>query len=44
MGYHANTSPGIENNEINPSKMSDLIGNKYYLTTGREFPFCREYL
>jgi pancreatic triacylglycerol lipase len=41
MGYHANTSPGIENNEINPSKMSDLIGNKYYLTTGREFPFCR---
>lgn len=43
MGYHADASPGLENNEISSSKFSDLIGNKYFLTTGKEYPFCRKY-
>lgn len=42
MGYHADTSPVIENEISTQPKLPDLIGNKYYLTTGREFPFCRK--
>lgn len=42
MGYHADSSMGLEN-EVQPqTKLKDIIGNKYYLTTGKEYPFCRK--
>lgn len=43
MGYHADSSPGLENNEVSPEvKMQDMIGAKYFTTTGRNFPYCRK--
>lgn len=45
MGYHADTSPGMENNELSPqAKLQDVIGAKYFTTTGRDFPYCRKYI
>nr|XP_023029989.1 pancreatic triacylglycerol lipase-like [Leptinotarsa decemlineata] len=41
MGYHADSTPGLLENELQPqSKLQETIGNKYYLTTGKEYPFC----
>ncbi|XP_018561128.1 pancreatic triacylglycerol lipase [Anoplophora glabripennis] len=42
MGYHADSTPGlIENNEVLPqSKLQEAVGSKYFLTTGRDFPYC----
>ncbi|KAG5878995.1 hypothetical protein JTB14_026799 [Gonioctena quinquepunctata] len=41
MGYHADTTPGLVENEVQPqSKLQETTGNKYYLTTGREYPYC----
>ncbi|KAI4461829.1 short-chain dehydrogenase/reductase [Holotrichia oblita] len=40
MGYHSDISPGLEN-EISPQiRLQGNIGNKFFTTTGREFPFC----
>ncbi|XP_019877450.1 pancreatic triacylglycerol lipase [Aethina tumida] len=39
MGYHADSTPGIEN-EVAPVKPQDTVGAKYFLTTGREYPYC----
>lgn len=42
MGYHSDISPGLEN-EISPQvRLQGNIGNKFFTTTGREFPFCRK--
>lgn len=44
MGYHADITPGLEN-EVSPQvKLNDLVGNKYFTTTGREFPYCRKFV
>lgn len=44
MGYHADSTPGLEN-EVSPQiKLHDLVGNKYFTTTGREFPYCRKFI
>lgn len=45
MGYHADSTPGLmENNEIQPqAKLQETIGAKYYMTTGKEYPYCRKY-
>lgn len=45
MGYHADSTPGLlENNEVLPqSKLQEAIGSKYFLTTGRDYPYCRKY-
>lgn len=42
MGYHADSTPGLmENNEIQPqAKLQETIGAKYYMTTGKEYPYC----
>lgn len=53
MGYHA-TLPKIQSfnsseNEIIPSEQREQSDNvsvapgKYFLATGKEYPFCREY-
>lgn len=45
MGYHADTSPGLENNELSPqAKLQEVIGAKYFTTTGRDFPYCRKFI
>lgn len=42
MGYFADTTPGIGDNDIQKrSKLEETVGNKYFLTTGREYPYCR---
>lgn len=49
MGYHA-TLPKIQSsnsseNEVIPSEQSDQVSplpGKYFLATGKEFPFCRK--
>lgn len=44
MGYYADTTPGIMDNDIQKkSKLDDTTGNKYFLTTGKEYPYCRKY-
>lgn len=41
MGYHADSSPGLLDNEVSPStKLQDAVGNKYFTSTGREYPYC----
>lgn len=46
MGYHADTSLGrgleSDENEVTPPR-EPMVGVKYYLMTGREFPFCRRH-
>lgn len=53
MGYHA-TLPKIQSfnsseNEVIPSERDQVDGNvsvapgKYFLATGKEYPFCRKY-
>lgn len=44
MGYHTDSSPGLEN-EISPTqqRFHDTIGTKFFTSTGREFPYCRKY-
>ncbi|CAH0554374.1 unnamed protein product [Brassicogethes aeneus] len=39
MGYHADNTPGLDN-EVSPQTKIDTIGSKYFLTTGREYPYC----
>lgn len=48
--FHADSSPGLitnknnqSENEVYPSEEQDTIGAKYYLSTGKELPFCRKY-
>lgn len=48
MGYHADLSPslGLDNEISQQGRLTDLIigGQKYFTTTGREFPYChRQY-
>lgn len=54
MGYHA-TLPKIQSfnsseNEVIPSERGDqpsdvsVAPGKYYLATGKEYPFCRKFL
>ena len=51
MGYHATlpviASSNSSENEISP-ETTDVISTpqpgKYFLATGRDFPFCRKYL
>ncbi|KAJ8984765.1 hypothetical protein NQ317_012128 [Molorchus minor] len=41
MGYHADATPGlIENNDIPQERLQETTGLKYYLTTGRQYPYC----
>ncbi|XP_030766603.1 pancreatic triacylglycerol lipase-like [Sitophilus oryzae] len=43
MGYKADTSLGFLENEVQPQeKLQEAVGNKYFLTTGREYPFCQQ--
>lgn len=43
MGYHADSSPGLEN-EVQPqNRLQEYVGSKFFTNTGREFPFCRNY-
>ncbi|KAJ8942541.1 hypothetical protein NQ314_010046 [Rhamnusium bicolor] len=45
MGYYADTTPGLLENEVQPqAKLQETVGMKYYLTTGREYPYCRKFL
>lgn len=45
MGYKADTSLGFLENEVQPqAKLQEAVGNKYFLTTGRDYPFCRKSL
>ncbi|KAF2902054.1 hypothetical protein ILUMI_04153 [Ignelater luminosus] len=41
MGYHTDSSPGLEN-EIAPqsTRFQDTMGTKFFTTTGREYPYC----
>lgn len=42
MGYHADSSPGLEN-EVSPQiRLQETVGNKYFIATGRDYPFCRK--
>lgn len=48
--FHADSSPGLitnknnqSENEVYPSEEQDTIGAKYYLSTGKELPYCRKY-
>ncbi|KAL4706568.1 hypothetical protein ACJJTC_015766 [Scirpophaga incertulas] len=50
MGFHADSSPGLiankdneTENEVYPSEERDTIGAKYYLSTGKEQPFCHRH-
>lgn len=44
MGYKADTSLGFLENEVQPqAKLQEAVGNKYFLTTGRDYPFCRKW-
>lgn len=52
MGYHA-TLPNIQTfnsseNEVIPSEQLDgnisVVPGKYFLATGKEYPFCRRFL
>ncbi|VEN52279.1 unnamed protein product [Callosobruchus maculatus] len=42
MGFHADLTPGlIESNDIQPqSKKDEMVGNRYFLSTGKEYPYC----
>ncbi|CAG9819132.1 unnamed protein product [Phaedon cochleariae] len=41
MGYHADTTPGLVDKEVSPqSKSQETIGSRYFLTTGKEYPYC----
>lgn len=43
MGYKADTSLGLLENEVQPyTKLQEAVGNKYFLTTGRDYPFCQQ--
>lgn len=44
MGYHTDSSPGLEN-EIAPqsTRFQDTMGTKFFTSTGREYPYCRKY-
>lgn len=49
--FHADSSPGLitnknnqSENEVFPSEEHDTIGAKYYLSTGKDLPYCRKYL
>ncbi|XP_048522431.1 pancreatic triacylglycerol lipase isoform X2 [Dendroctonus ponderosae] len=43
MGYKADTSLGFLENEVQPqAKLDEAVGNKYFLTTGRDYPFCQQ--
>lgn len=48
--FHADSSPGLiadksnqSENEVYPSEEQETIGAKYYLSTGKELPFCRKF-
>lgn len=42
MGYHADRTPGLLENDLQPqTKLQETIGAKYFLSTGREFPYCQ---
>lgn len=48
--FHADSSPGLitnksnqTENEVYPSEEQDTIGARYYLSTGKENPFCRKF-
>lgn len=52
MGYHATlpvvASSNSSENEISPSESNDVVAappqpGKYFLATGRDFPFCRKF-
>ncbi|KAG7299776.1 hypothetical protein JYU34_016785 [Plutella xylostella] len=50
MGFHADSSPGLitdknnnSENEVYPSEEQETIGAKYYLSTGKEMPFCQRH-
>ncbi|XP_066248118.1 pancreatic triacylglycerol lipase-like isoform X1 [Euwallacea similis] len=43
MGYKADTSLGFLENEVQPqAKLQEAVGNKYFLATGRDYPFCQQ--
>lgn len=48
--FHADSSPGLianknnqSENEVFPSEEQETIGAKYFLSTGKEQPFCRKF-
>lgn len=49
LRFHADSSPGLitdkssqSENEVYPSEEQETIGAKYYLSTGKDLPFCRK--
>ncbi|XP_045475714.1 pancreatic triacylglycerol lipase-like isoform X1 [Harmonia axyridis] len=40
MGYHLDSSPIFEETDISERHFVDTIGSKYFLNTGKDFPFC----
>lgn len=44
MGYHADTSPALVKRLQMGQDMSDLLGSKFYFSTGKDDPYCRESL
>ncbi|XP_050314359.1 pancreatic triacylglycerol lipase-like [Anthonomus grandis grandis] len=44
MGYKADSSLGYLENEVEQphAKLQEAVGNKYFLATGRDYPFCQQ--
>ncbi|XP_077289795.1 pancreatic triacylglycerol lipase-like [Arctopsyche grandis] len=50
MGFHADSSPGLithksnqSENEVTPSNTKENLGAKYFMTTGKDYPYCQRH-
>lgn len=44
MGYHLDSSPILDETDMSERHFVDTIGSKFYLNTGKDYPFCRKSL